>query len=141
MDALARVSLLAVVIIVVASGPAAAATQTSPCFAGEGHQFDIGGNGAGIDLVVFLSLFENLGGAGGFGMEAHGSIGNQSIIQLRAGVSFDGVGSLGKFLSNPFSRFSIVSNFSMDLPMFAGTGVESSYSDDSPVGGVKTKQC
>ncbi|WP_410765298.1 hypothetical protein [Haloferax sp. DFSO60] len=141
MDVVMRVSAILVIIILVVSSPAAAATQTSPCFAGEGHQFDIGGNGAGIDLVVFLSLFENLGGEGGFGMEAHGTIGNQSIIQLRAGVSFDGVGPLRHFLSNPFARFSIVSNFSMDLPMFAGTGVESSYSDDSPVGGVRTKQC
>ncbi|MCO8265966.1 DUF7332 family protein [Haloferax prahovense] len=143
MNAATRASLTLAVILVVATAPVAAATgPTSPCFPGEGHQFDIGGEGAGIDLVVFLSMFENLGGEGGFGMEAGGSVGNDSIVQLRAGVAFDGIGPVSAFLSNPFSRFSVVYDYSMDLPMFADSGVESSYEDDgSPVSGLETKSC
>ncbi|KAB1189047.1 MULTISPECIES: hypothetical protein [Haloferax] len=138
-----RVALTVFVVLIVATAPVAAASgPTSPCFPGEGHQFDIGGDAAGIDLVVFLSIFENLGEAGGFGMEATGGIGDEPIIQLRAGVAFDGVGPATEFLSNPFSRFSVVYDYSMNLPMFAGSGVESSYRDDgSPVSGIETKQC
>ncbi|ELZ91681.1 hypothetical protein C440_15244 [Haloferax mucosum ATCC BAA-1512] len=143
MDAAKRVCSTLFLILVVATAPVAAATgPTSPCFPGEGHQFDIGDQGAGIDLVVFLSMFENLGGAGGFGIEANGAIGNQSIIQLRAGVAFDGVGPATEFVSNPFSRFSVVYDYSMSLPMFADTGVDSSYeADGSPVSGLRTKHC
>jgi len=143
MHAATRASLTLAVILTVATAPVAAATAaTSPCFSGEGHQFDIGGEGAGIDLVVFLSVFENLGGEGGFGMEASGSIGNDSIVQLRAGVAFDGVGPAAAFLSNPFSRFSVVYDYSMRLPMFADSGIESSYEDDgSPVSGLDATAC
>jgi len=146
MHAATRASLTLAVILTVATAPVTAATAatgpTSPCFPGEGHQFDIGGEGAGIDLVVFLSMFENLGGEGGFGMEAGGSVGNDSIVQLRAGVAFDGVGPAAAFLSDPFSRFSVVYDYSMNLPMFADSGIESSYEDDgSPVGGLDAKSC
>ncbi|MFC7128809.1 DUF7332 family protein [Haloferax chudinovii] len=143
MHAATRASLTLAVILTVATAPVAAATAaTSPCFSGEGHQFDIGGEGAGIDLAVFLSVFENLGGEGGFGMEASGSIGNDSIVQLRAGVAFDGVGPAAAFLSNPFSRFSVVYDYSMRLPMFADSGIESSYEDDgSPVSGLDATAC
>ncbi|WP_416839072.1 hypothetical protein [Haloferax sp. DFSO52] len=143
MDAAIRVALTLFLVVVLATAPVAAASSpTSPCFPGEGHQFDIGSETAGIDLVVFLSIFENLGKPGGFGMEATGGIGSTPIVQLRAGVAFDGVGPATAFLSNPFARFSVVYDYSMNLPMFAGTGVESSYEDDgSPVSGLKTKSC
>ncbi|AFK18572.1 hypothetical protein E6P09_07280 [Haloferax mediterranei ATCC 33500] len=143
MDTAVRLFPTLLFVLIIATAPVTAATgPTSPCFHGEGHQFDIGGEGAGIDLVVFLSMFENLGGAGGFGMEASGDIGNQSIIQLRAGVAFDGVGPVTDFLSNPFSRFSVVYDYSMNLPMFADSGLDSSYNaDGSPVSGIRTKQC
>ncbi|SEK46354.1 DUF7332 family protein [Haloferax larsenii] len=137
-----RLLVVAVLVLTVASAPAAAANATSPCFPGEGHQFDIGDEGTTIDLVVFLSIVENLGGPGGFGLEAAGGIGDQEIIQLRAGVVFDGVGPLTDFLSNPFSRFSVVYDFSLDFPMFSGSGIDSSYEDDgSPVKGVNTTEC
>ncbi|KTG21943.1 DUF7332 family protein [Haloferax profundi] len=143
MHAATRLGVTFVLVAVVATAPVAAASgPTSPCFPGEGHQFDIGSEGASIDLVVFLSMFENLGEAGGFGMEASGGIGNESIIQLRAGVAFDGVGPATEFLSNPFSRFSVVYDYSMNLPMFEPSGFDSSYEDDgSPVSGLKTKAC
>lgn len=143
MHATVRVLLTVFVVVLVATAPVAAAGgPTSPCFPGEGHRFDIGGDAAGIGVVVFFSLFENLGGAAGFGMEASGSLGDHPIVHLRAGVAFDGVGPATEFLSNPFSRFSIVYNYSMTLPMFASAGVDSSYEDDgSPVSGLRTKDC
>ncbi|WP_411962779.1 hypothetical protein [Haloferax sp. YSMS24] len=143
MVAAIRVALTLFVVVAVATAPVAAASgPTSPCFPGEGHQFDIGSDTAGIDLVVFLSLFENLGSAGGFGMEARGDIGETTIVQLRTGVAFDGVGPATAFLSNPFSRFSVVYDFSLNLPMFASSGIDSSYRDEgSPVDGIQTKQC
>ncbi|KAB1196893.1 MULTISPECIES: hypothetical protein [Haloferax] len=143
MDAAIRLGLTLFVVVSVVTTPVAAASgATSPCFPGDGHQFDIGGDNAGIDLVVFLSLFENLGKPGGFGMEATGGIGSTPIVQLRAGVAFDGVGPATAFLSNPFARFSVVYDYSLNLPMFAESGVESSYRDDgSPVSGLRTKAC
>ena len=138
-----RIALTLLFVVAVATAPVAAASgATSPCFPGDGHQFDIGSDTAGIDLVVFLSLFEDLGKPGGFGMEASGTIGETPIIQLRAGVAFDGVGPATEFLSNPFARFSAVYDYSMNLPMFASSGVASSYEDDgSPVSGLRTKRC
>jgi hypothetical protein len=143
MDAGTRVVVTLCVVVAVATAPAAAVGDaTSPCFPGNGHEFVIGGNGASIDLVVFLSLFENLGGEGGVGMEARGAIGDQPIVHLRSGIAFAGIGPATAFLSNPFSRFSVVYDYSMTLPMFASAGIDSSYEDDgSPVRGVQTKRC
>ncbi|WP_396610296.1 hypothetical protein ACH9L7_08530 [Haloferax sp. S1W] len=137
-----RLLVVVTLLLSVASTPVAAANTTSPCFPGEGHRLDSGGEENGLNIVVFTSLFENLGGAGGFGLEASGDANNQSIIQLRAGVVFDGVGPVTEFLSNPFTRFSVVYDFSFDLPMFADSGIDSSYEDDgSPVKGLQTKEC
>lgn len=112
------------------------------CFPPGGHELAIGTEGPGIGVTVHTSLFTNLGDAGALGIEAHGSALNATIVELRTGVVFDGVGPLGDFLSNPFSRFAVLFDYSFELPMFAGMVEGSAYeSDESPVKGVESRSC
>jgi hypothetical protein len=112
------------------------------CFPPGGHELDIGTEGPGIAVTVHTSLFTNLGDEGALGVEARGSALNETIIELRTGVAFDGVGPLGDFLSDPFSRFAILFDYSFELPMFAGMADSPGYeSDESPVKGVESRGC
>ncbi|MUV56883.1 hypothetical protein [Halogeometricum sp. CBA1124] len=112
------------------------------CFPGGGHELDIGTEGPGIAVTVHTSLFTNLTDAGALGMEARGTALNATIIELRTGVVFDGVGPAEEFLANPFSRFAILFDYSFELPMFAGLVDDSSYeTDESPVSGVDSRGC
>lgn len=131
-------------------GPVAAQSSDSASDAGEkrcfppgGHKLGVGTEGPGIAMTVHTSLFSNLGGEGALGLEARGTALNASIISLRTGVVFDGVGDAGAFLSNPFSRFAVVFDYSFDLPMFSSLGEDrSSYAaEESPVSGVETRAC
>lgn len=129
-----------------AVGPVAAQSSDAGekrCFPPGGHELGVGTEGPGIAMTVHTSLFSNLGGEGALGLEARGTALNASIISLRTGVVFDGVGDAGAFLSNPFSRFAVVFDYSLDLPMFSSLGEDrSSYAaEGSPVSGVETRAC
>lgn len=113
------------------------------CFPPGGHELGVGTEGPGIAMTIHTSLFSNLGGEGALGIEARGTALNQTILSLRTGVVFDGVGDAGVFLSNPFDAFAVVFDYSFELPMFSSLGEDrSSYeSDGSPVSGVETRAC
>ncbi|SFF96447.1 hypothetical protein SAMN04488063_0951 [Halopelagius inordinatus] len=113
------------------------------CFPPGGHELGVGTEGPGIEMTIHTSLFSNLGGEGALGIEARGTALNQTILSLRTGVVFDGVGDAGAFLSNPFDAFAVVFDYSFELPMFSSLGEDrSSYeSDGSPVSGVETRAC
>ncbi|MFC6826250.1 DUF7332 family protein [Halopelagius fulvigenes] len=125
------------------SDSAAADGGEKRCFPPGGHELSVGTEGPGIGMTVHTSLFSNLGGEGALGLEARGTALNATIVSLRTGVVFNGVGDAGAFLSNPFSRFAIVYDYSFDLPMFSSLGGDrSSYaSEESPVSGVETRAC
>lgn len=126
------------------TGTDAAAGESTElrCFPPGGHELDIGTEGPGIAVTIHTSLFTNLGDEGALGIEAQGSALNATIIELRTGVVFDGVGPLSQFLSDPFSRFAILFDYSFELPMFAGMVDNPGYeSDESPVKGVESRGC
>ncbi|MDS0298189.1 hypothetical protein NDI76_05500 [Halogeometricum sp. S1BR25-6] len=146
--------LLVAVLAAATAAPAAAQTGSAAdptvgdesgelrCFPPGGHDLDIGTEGPGIAVTVHTSLFTNLGDEGALGMEARGSALNATIIELRTGVVFDGVGTLGDFLSDPFSRFAILFDYTFELPMFVGMVDSPGYeSDESPVTGVESRGC
>jgi hypothetical protein len=112
------------------------------CFPGGGHELDIGTEGPAIAVTVHTSLFTNLTDVGALGVEARGTALNATIIELRTGVVFDGVGPAEEFLADPFSRFAVLFDYSFELPMFAGMVDESGYeTDESPVSGVESRGC
>lgn len=113
------------------------------CFPPGGHELGVGTEGPGIAMTVHTSLFSNLGGEGALGIEARGTALDETIISLRTGVVFGGVGDAGAFLSNPFDAFAVVFDYSFELPMFSSLGEDrSSYeADGSPVSGVETRAC
>ncbi|MEM4781205.1 MAG: hypothetical protein QXG03_06560 [Halalkalicoccus sp.] len=115
---------------------AAAAADADRCFPGDGHGFAIGDDPR-IDVTLHLSLLSNLGGPGGFGIELVGSTGGEEIIALQTGVRFDGIEGLGAFLSAPFEPFSLVFEYTLELPMFSeATGEDVRYdAEDAPVSG------
>ena len=143
------VVLAAVVLSAVVAAPVAAQADSDAseapaprCFPPGGHDLDIGTEGPGILVTVHTSLFTNLGDEGALGIEARGAALNATIIELRTGVVFDGVGPLGAFLSDPFSRFAILFDYRFELPMFAGMVDDPGYAaDESPVKGVDSRSC
>jgi hypothetical protein len=149
----ASLTVLAVVIGALLAAPVAARSTDAPgrapeaadgrCFPPGGHDLSVGTEGPRIELTVHASLFSNFGGEGALGIEARGTALNATIVSLRTGVVFEGVGDPGAFLSNPFDAFAVVFDYSLDLPMFAGLGEDrSSYRPEgSPVSGVETRAC
>lgn len=112
---------------------ATASGSVDRCFIGEGYEFTIGNQGPTIDAAIHMSLLTNLGGPGTFGIELAGSTGSQNIIELRTGVVFGGIESVGSFLSNPFDAFAIAFDYQFQLPMF---GDEFDYNEtDAPIDG------
>lgn len=91
-----------------------------PSVEGEGGQrFDIGGESPHITFWVHLDLFTNLGGAGDFGFSAVGTALDTEVVAVDLQLNFEGVGPLGEFLSNPFSRFSVTAEWELHLPFLA----------------------
>lgn len=113
-----------------------AESDIAACFPDDGFEFTIGTQGPEISMILHMSLLTNLGGAGALGIELTGSIGGPPIIELRTGVLFDGIDTVGEFLNNPFGPFSIAFEYVFELPMF-GEGFAYEESDapiDGPVG-------
>ncbi len=108
-------------------------SATAACFPTDGYEFTIGDQGPEITMILHLSLLTNLGGPGALGVELTGSIGGPPIVELRTGVIFSGIDTVGEFLENPFGPFSIAFEYLFELPMF---GDDFAYeTTDSPVDG------
>lgn len=120
-------------------GAAAAQSATDTAVAGDGgYRFDVGDDSPRIAFWVHLDLFTNLGAAGDLGFSAVGTVMDARVIAVDVQLQFDGVGNLGDFLSNPFSRFSVVAEWELDLP-FLSTGPAAdedfTYRDNETING------
>jgi len=132
-------------------GPVAATTQSpagpaadgdaNRCFPGEGYEFTIGTQGPQIGMVLHLSMLTNLGGPGAVGIELAGSIDGPPIIELKTGVAFDGIESVGAFLNDPFAAFSIIYDYRFELPMLGSGSVDHEESEPPISGPIDTTGC
>ncbi|MFC7069370.1 DUF7332 family protein [Halobaculum lipolyticum] len=124
-------------------GPFATPVAAAPddCF-GEGRDLTIGTEGPTIEVTIHTSLFTNLTTAGAFGMSAVGDTGDAEIVDLRVGVVFVGVGDASEFLADPFSRFGLVFDYTLSLPVFDTVPGETTYEQsEPPVEGVPEADC
>ena len=138
-----RIVAAVVLLCAAVAGPLAAPAAAAPgdCF-GDGRDLDVGTEGPTIDMSVYTSLFTDLGGEGAFGLSAVGHTGEAEVVTLRTGVVFGGVGDPGDFLADPFSRFALVFDYRLSLPMLEGAAGESTYEQsDAPVEGVPEAEC
>ncbi|WP_435063257.1 DUF7332 family protein [Halobaculum sp. EA56] len=124
-----------------ASAVAPATAAPEDCF-GDGEDLTVGTEGPTIDVSVYTSLFTNLGGKGAFGFSAVGSTGEAEVVDLETGVVFAGVGDAGDFLADPFSRFALVFDYTLSLPMLDMAPGDSTYEQsEAPVEGVPEAEC
>ena len=129
-----RVVLAAIVVLTsfvgaVAAGPSADAG---------GHRFDVGGESPHITFWIHLDLFTNLGSAGDFGFSAVGTALDTEVVAVDLQLNFEGVGPLGEFFSDPFSRFSVTAEWELHLPFLAAGPVADEnfdYRDNRTIGG------
>lgn len=120
-------------------GAAAAQPATDTPVAGDGgYRFDVGADSPRITFWVHLDLFTNLGSAGDLGFSAVGTAVDTRVIVIDVQLQFDGVGPLADFLSNPFSRFSAVAEWELNLP-YLSTGPAANddftYRDNETING------
>jgi len=110
-------------------GPAAAAQAAQPVEEDGGYRFDVGDSDTNITFWLHLDLFTNLGGAGDLGFSAVGHAMDTRVVAVDVQLRFDGVGDVGNFLSNPFSRFSVVGEWELNLPFLsAGPAADDDFS-------------
>lgn len=108
----AGVVLAALVVLSTFVGGAAA----GPPVEGEGgHRFVVGDESQHITFWLHLDLLTNLGDAGDFGFSATGTAMDTRVVAVDVQLQFDGVGPLGEFLSDPFSRFSVTAEWELNL--------------------------
>ena len=103
-----------------------------------GHRFDLGGESPHITFWLHLDLLTNLGDAGDFGFSAVGTAMDTRVVAVDVQLRFDGVGPLGKFLSDPFSRFSVTAEWELNLPFLSAgpaAGEDFSYEDNRTING------
>nr|WP_272931375.1 hypothetical protein [Halobacterium noricense] len=116
-----------------------AATQTGEAVEGDGgYRFDVGGAESNITFWLHLDMFTNLGAAGDFGFSAVGHAMDTRVIAVDVQMRFAGVGDLSEFLSNPFSRFSVVAEWELDLPFLSAgpsAGDDFSYEGNETING------
>ncbi|WP_253736278.1 DUF7332 family protein [Halohasta salina] len=123
------------------TGPAAGGDSANGCFPSEGYEFTIGTQGPQIGMVLHLSLLTNLGGPGAVGIELSGSIDGPPIIELKTGVAFDGIESVGAFLNDPFAAFSIIYDYRFELPMLGSGSLDHEESEPPISGPINTTGC
>jgi len=103
------------------------------CFAGEGYPISIGETGATIDAVVHLSVLTDPAVGNEFGLEAAGSIGDDRILTLAAGVRLTAREAIADGV-DPFAAFNVLYAYELRLPMFDGAIDDTEYRDEgSPV--------
>ena len=131
---------VAIVVLVAFVGGGAAQTAPDPGVDGDGgHHFDVGNeDGPRIEFWVHLDLLTNLGDAGDLGFSAVGTAMDTRVVVVDVQLNFRGVGPLGDFLSDPFSRFSVTAEWELNLPFLsAGPAADDdfTYRDNETIGG------
>jgi len=135
-----RVAVALVVLVAFVGGGAAAQAAPDPPVDGDGgYHFDVGDrDGPRIEFWLHLDLLTNLGGAGDLGFSAVGTAMDTRVVVVDVQLNFRGVGPLGDFLSNPFSRFSVTAEWELNLPFLsAGPAADEdfTYRDNETIGG------
>ncbi|WP_336034557.1 DUF7332 family protein [Halobacterium yunchengense] len=133
----ARVAVAVALVLTSLVGAATAQPAGAPVAGEGGHRFDVGSGDPSITFWVHLDLFTNLGSPGDFGFSAVGRAMDTRVVVVDVQLHFDGVGNLGEFLSNPFSRFSVVAEWELHLPFLsAGPAADDdfSYEDNESIG-------
>jgi len=130
---------VALVVLVAFVGGGAAQTAPGPSVDTDGgHRFDVGGDSPHITFWVHLDLLTNLGAAGDLGFSAVGTAMDTRVVVIDVQLTFRGVGPLGDFLSNPFSRFSVTAEWELNLPFLSAgpaAGEDFTYRDNETIGG------
>ncbi|GAB7092046.1 hypothetical protein JCM18237_23170 [Halorubrum luteum] len=101
------------------------------CFAGEGYPLVIGDPPATIDSLVHLSVLTDPSNGGEFGVELSGTLENDRIVTLAAGVRLSRAGLVATGV-NPFAAFDILYTYELRLPMFDGAIGQSAYEEERP---------
>lgn len=103
------------------------------CFAGDGYPISIGESGATIDAVIHLSVLTDPAVGNEFGLEAAGSIGDDPVVTLAAGVRLTAREAIADGI-DPFAAFDVLYTYELRLPMFDGAIDDPQYSDEgSPI--------
>ncbi|MWV65753.1 hypothetical protein GRS48_13115 [Halorubrum sp. JWXQ-INN 858] len=106
------------------------------CFVGEGYPLRIGEPPTAIESVVHLSVLTDPSAGTEFGVELAGTVGDDRIVTLAAGVRLNRIGLI-ETGTNPFAAFDVLYAFELSLPMFDGAIDESTYADEgSPISGA-----
>ena len=101
------------------------------CFAGTGYPLVIGDPPTTIDALVHLSVLTDPDSGGELGAELAGTMNDERIVTLAAGVQLNRVGLLATGV-DPFAAFDILYTYEFRLPMFDGLIDASSYEADGP---------
>ncbi|WP_459878201.1 DUF7332 family protein [Halorubrum gandharaense] len=101
------------------------------CFVGDGYPLAIGDPPATIDALVHVSVLTDRENGGEFGVELAGTLDDDPIITLAAGVQLNRIGLLTTGI-NPFAAFDLVYTYAFNLPMFEGHVDRTTYEEDSP---------
>ena len=112
------------------------------CFAGEGYPLVIVYPPTTIDSLVHLSVLTDPQNGGEFGVELAGTIEDDRIVTLAAGVRLSRAGLVATGV-NPFAAFDLLYTYELRLPMFDGTIGQSTYEEDRPPvsGATETVPC
>lgn len=103
------------------------------CFAGDGYPISIGETGASIEAIVHLSVLTDPAAGNEFGLEAAGSLDDESIVTLAAGVRLTAREAVADGI-DPFAAFDVLYAYDLRLPMFDGAIGDSEYSErGSPI--------
>ncbi|MFD1572004.1 DUF7332 family protein [Halorubrum laminariae] len=98
------------------------------CFTGDGYPISIGETGAALDALVHLSVLTDPEVGNEFGIEAAGTLADDSIVTLAAGVRLTAREAITGGV-DPFAAFDILYAYELRLPMFGGSIDETEYSD------------
>ena len=101
------------------------------CFAGEGYPLAIGDPPATMDALVHVSVLTDPAAGDEFGVELAGTIDDEPIVTLAAGVRLDAPGLVATGI-DPFAAFDLLYTYEFRLPMFDGTIGDSTYEEDRP---------
>ncbi len=109
----------------------AAVGPITQCFAGEGYPLVIGDPPATIDALVHVSVLTDPANGDEFGVELAGTLADDRIVTLAAGVRLSEAGLLATGV-NPFAAFDLLYTYELRLPMFDGLTGETTYEEDRP---------
>jgi len=98
------------------------------CFTGDGYPISIGETGATLDALVHLSVLTDPAVGNEFGIEAAGTLEDDSIVTLAAGVRLTAREAIADGV-DPFAAFDILYTYELRLPMFSGSIDETEYRD------------